>query len=149
MWLIPTSRMVAPGLTNSVVMKPGRPMAATRMSPRRQTAGRSLVRRVADGDGGVGVGQQHGQGLADNVAASDDDRLLTLDGNVGAAENLHASGGGAGDEAGTLGAEVADVDRVEAIHILFRGDGEQNALGVHVVRQGKLDEDAIDVVTLH
>ena len=40
-------------LTKSRVIMPARPMAATRMSARRQTAGRSRRLRVADGDGGV------------------------------------------------------------------------------------------------
>ena len=40
---MPTSTTTAPSLTNSRVTKPGRPMAATRMSASRQIAGRSFV----------------------------------------------------------------------------------------------------------
>jgi uncharacterized protein YbaR (Trm112 family) len=36
---------------------------------------------------------------------------------------------------------------MEAIDILLRRDGEEDALGVHVAGQGKLDEDAINVIT--
>lgn len=109
---------------------------------RRQIAGAG----VADGYSGVGVGEEHGQGAADDVTASDDDRFLTFDGDVGATKDFHASGGGAGDEAGTLGAEIADVDGMEAIDILLRGDGEEDALGIDMGRQGKLDKDAIDLI---
>ena len=43
MVFMPTSMTVAPGLTKSRVIMPARPMAATRMSARRQTPGRSCV----------------------------------------------------------------------------------------------------------
>src|ERR1035437_5486850 len=43
MAFIPTSMTVAPGLTKSRVIMPARPIAATRMSARRHTPGRSCV----------------------------------------------------------------------------------------------------------
>jgi hypothetical protein len=45
--LMPTSITVAPGLIQSPVIISGRPTAATRISARRQTAGRSRVRLCA------------------------------------------------------------------------------------------------------
>ena len=108
--------------------------------------GQVLGAGVADGDGCAGVEQQHGQRTTDDIAAADDDGLLAFDGNVGAAQDLHASGRGAGDEAGTLGAEIADVGGVEAVDILIRRDGEQDALGIDVGGQRKLDENAIDFI---
>jgi hypothetical protein len=45
-----------------------------------------------------------------------------------------------------LGAEIANVDRMKAINVLFRRDSEKDALGVHLGRQGKLDENAVDIV---
>ena len=108
--------------------------------------GEIFCARVADGDGGVGIGEEHGEGLADDVTASDDYRFLALGGDIGAAEDLHASERGARDKAGALGAEIADVDGVKSIDVLLRRDGEEDALGIDLGGKGKLDEDSVDVI---
>jgi hypothetical protein len=101
---------------------------------------------VADGDGGVRVRQQHGDWLADDVAASYNHGFLPGDFDAGAREDLHAAGGGARHQAGALRGEVADVHGMEAIHIFFRRDFEQHALGIDLLGERKLDEDAVNVV---
>lgn len=108
----------------------------------------STCPRVTDGDSGVGIGEQHGQRLTDNVTATDDNRLLAFDGDIGAAENFHASSGSAGDKARALSTEVANVDRVKSINILFGRDGKENALGIDVRRQGKLNKNAINLIAI-
>ena len=47
--------------------------------------------------------------------------------------------------AGDVGDEIADVEGVEAVDVLIGRDGEEDAVGVDVRRQGHLDEDAVDV----
>ena len=102
--------------------------------------------RVADGDGRVLVQQQHGDGLADDVAAADDDGVLAGDGNVAALENLDDSGGRAGRERGTAGLQAAGVDGMKAVDIFLGRDGIEQRLGVDLRGQRQLDEDAVDVV---
>ncbi len=121
-------------------------MAATRMSAWRGDGGEVAGLGMADGDGGVLVEEQHGGGLAHDVAAADDDGVLAGDGNVAALENLNDAGGGAGRERGTAGLQTAGVDGVEAVYVFCGGDGVEEHLGVDLFGQRKLDEDAVDVV---
>src|ERR1700756_3504804 len=46
---------------------------------------------VANGDGRVGVHEEQGHGLADDVAAAEDDRIGAFDLNLVAAKNFHAA----------------------------------------------------------
>src|SRR5258706_5528222 len=77
--------------------------------------------RMTDGDGGVGIEQQHGGGLADDVTTADDDGFLTGDANAAAVQDLDNSGGRARDQAGALrrekpdGCSMATVDIFSAI----------------------------------
>src|SRR5579883_1009006 len=101
---------------------------------------------MANSDRGVGVEEQHGYGLADDVAATDDDGFLSGDGNVAALQNFHASGGRARHETRALRGKIADVHGMKSVHI-FRGiDGEENFFGIHVCRQRQLHQNAVDVV---
>src|SRR5271156_6841993 len=101
---------------------------------------------MTDGDRGVGVDQQHGGRLADDVAASYDDSVLPGDGNVAAFENLDDSGGRAWHQAGPLCREQPDVDGMKAVDIFRWIDGHQYSFRVHVRRQRQLNQDAVDVV---
>ena len=76
---MPTSITVAPGLTCSALTSRGTPTAAIRMSARRQTAGRSLVREWQIVTVAWRWQQQRRDRLADQVRAPDDDRLCALD----------------------------------------------------------------------
>ena len=67
---MPTSITVAPGLTKSGVTKPGRPIAATRMSAVRADGRQVRGLRMADRDRRVAVQQQHRHRLADDLAAA-------------------------------------------------------------------------------
>ena len=73
--LMPTSITVAPGLIQSPLTISGRPTAATTMSARRTTSGRSRVRLVGDGDGAALAEQQLRHRLADDVRAADHHRV--------------------------------------------------------------------------
>ena len=89
--------------------------------------------------------QEHGHRFTDDVAAPDDDGVLTGDRNVVTPENLNDAVGRAGAQAGASGREQADVERMETVDIFFGRDGEQDALRIDVRRQRKLYENAIDV----
>jgi hypothetical protein len=106
--------------------------------------------RVADGDGGVGArpcvcsGEQ-GDGFADDEAAAEDDDVFAGKVHAAAREQFHDAGGRAGDEARVvLLCELAEVEGVEAVDILVRGDAAEDGDLVDVFRQRRLDEDAVD-----
>ena len=89
---------------------------------RRQVLGAAM----GDGDGAVGGKQQVGHRLADDVGAADDDGVEA--GQILAAHALdqqHRAGRRAGHEGGLelAGAELADIDEMKAVDILFRRDG--------------------------
>ena len=79
---------------------PARPMAATRMSARRQTSFRSRVFEWQMVTVALALVSKHCDGLADDVAASDDHGFSAFDGDVGTAKDLHASGRSAGNKTG-------------------------------------------------
>jgi hypothetical protein len=78
--------------------------------------------RVADGDGRVGVQEEFGHGVADDVAAADHARARPADGDALTHEQLHDAGRGARDERRPAQREAADVSGVEAVHVLRRVD---------------------------
>ena len=138
MRLMPTSITVAPGFTQSPLhhFRPadGGDQDVGGARQRRQVLGAA----VGDGDGAVGGEQQIGHRLADDVGAADDDRVEA--GQVLAAHALdqqHRAGRRARHE-GRLqfaGAELADIDEMEAVDVLFRRDGLDDAAGIDVRRQ--------------
>ncbi len=75
---------------------------------------------VADGDRGILVEQQHGNGFPHDVAAAHHHRVLPLYGNAAALQDLNAACRGAGHQARTLSGKIADIHGMEAIHIFFR-----------------------------
>jgi len=101
---------------------------------------------MADGDGGVGVHEEKGHGLANDVAASEDDGVGAFERDSVAAQNFHAAGGSAGDQAGTSADEAAEVDGMEAVHVFGGIDGFEDALSVDLRRKGELNENAVNVV---
>jgi hypothetical protein len=101
---------------------------------------------VADGDGGILVQQQHGHGLAYNVAAAHHHRMFASDGQIVAFENLDNAGGSAGRKSLASGLQAAGVDRMKSVHILLGSHGVKQRLGVNVRGKRQLDEDSIDVV---
>src|SRR5712692_377449 len=103
---------------------------------------------MADGDGGVGVHEQKGHGFADDVAAAEDDGVGAFDGDAVTAKNLHASRGSAGDESGAAADETTEIYRMKTVNVFCGIDGFENALGVDLGREGKLDENAVDGVVV-
>src|SRR5260370_20247782 len=78
---------------------------------------------MADCDGGVGVHEEKGHGLAHDVAAAEDDGVGAFDLNFVAAENFHAAGGSAGDHAGAFADEGAEDYGVGGSHGFGRSHG--------------------------
>src|SRR5712664_699391 len=101
---------------------------------------------MADGDSGVGVHQEQGHGFADDVAAAEDDGVGAFDLDVVAAQNFHAAGGSAGDQAGASADQATEVDGMKTVHVLGGIDGFQDALGIDLRGKRKLDENPVNVV---
>jgi hypothetical protein len=102
---------------------------------------------VADGNGGVLVEEQHGGGLADDVAAANDDGVLASDGDVAALEDLDDTCRRARGKSGAASLQAAGVDGMKAVNILCWVDRIQQGLGVNLGGEWKLDEDTVDIVT--
>src|SRR5205807_9480323 len=98
---------------------------------------------MADRDRGIGVHKEKRHGLADDVAAAEDDGVSALDLDFVAAQNFHAARGSARDQAGTSADEAAEIDGVEAVHIFGGVDGFKNALGIDLLGKRELDENAV------
>ena len=103
---------------------------------------------MADGDGGVAHGrfldQQVGDGLADDVAAADDDDLGAVELDAAADQELEDAVGRAGQIGLLPDDHAADIDGMEAIDILGRIDGQQDFVFVDMLGQRELHEDAVD-----
>ena len=84
--------------------------------------------------------------LADDIAATDDDRLLTVHGNIRQFQHADAAGRRAGHKPRLPGHQPTDIDRMEPIDILGRIDAVED-LGFTVsnlLRQWQLHQDAVD-----
>ena len=107
-------------------------------------------RGVAHGHRGVGalaLLDEHGrQRLADDVAPAADDDVLAVRAVAAADEELDDAVGRAGQRAGLAPQHLADVDRMEAVDVLIRGNEVDDLLGADVFRQGQLDEEAVVAV---
>ena len=103
---------------------------------------------MADCDGGVGavlsLHQQYGQGFAHDFAATAYNHPLT-GGVVPAAQQdlLDRSGGSRNKNRSPLH-QPADVGRVDSINIFPGVYGFNNPMGVHLLRQGELDQKAVE-----
>src|SRR3981081_4426868 len=109
-------------------------MAATTISARRRTSGRSRVlewqivtvalacmKRRDMGLPTMAVrARAAGRGLADEVAAAEDDGVGAFDLDFVAAQNFHAAGGSAGDQAGASADEAAKGDGTTPRHVFWR-----------------------------
>ena len=109
---------------------------------------------VAYGDGGVGVRlllEQHGgHGLADDIAAADDDHMRALGLHAAAREHLNTAVRGTGQEALLTDQHFADIDGMETIDIFVGVDRQQGGVLIHVLGQRELKQDAVDLgVVVH
>ena len=111
-----------------------------------EEVGQAARLRMANRDGGIGVHEEKSHGLTDDIAAAKDDGVGAFDLDVIAAQNFHAAGGSAGDQARASTDEAAEIDRMETIYVLGGIHGFEDALGVHLRGKGELDENAVNVV---
>ena len=96
--------------------------------------------------GSVAVQQQHGNGNADDVAATNNNRVLSCDLHTVPIEQLDASLGSARHEQRftALHGQLTNVEGMETIHVLLDGDGVQDSLFVDVLGERQLNEDSVD-----
>ena len=119
---MPTSMSVAPGLTISGVMKPGAADGGDENVGLARDRSEVSGLRVTNRHRGVLVEQQHRHGLAHNVAAAHDHRVLAGDGNLAALQNLDHARGRAGRKRRPAGEQPARVHGMKAVHVLRRID---------------------------
>ena len=110
--------------------------------------GQVLRAGVADGDGGVGAGpplhQEGGQGLAHDVAAADDNYVLSVRIAAGADEDLLDAGGSTRQESGFALQHPALVDGMQTVNVLA-GVNVCDGVGLaEVSGQGQLDQNAVE-----
>lgn len=102
-----------------------------------------LSAAMGDGNRGIPVQKEFGNGLAHDIASADHHGFL--------ARNLHArlveqgddALGGAREDAGLVEPKARYVLGVEAVHILFGGDGGDDFLLVDMLGQRQLHQDAV------
>ena len=143
---MPTSTTAAPGRTKSEVTKPGRPIAATRMSASRQIEGKSETLRVADRHGGIARRQQRRHRLAHDLAAAENDSAAARERDCMLVEKSEDPGRSAGDKARPALVKQADVLRMEAVDVLQRVDGVEHAPRIVPGFERHLNEEAVDAV---
>ena len=104
--------------------------------------------RMADRHGCVAIQQQHGDGNAHDVAATNHNRVLSRDLHTVPIEQLDAALGSAGHEQRltALHGQLTDVEGMETIHVLLDGDGTEDSLLVDVLGERELDEDSVYTV---
>ena len=98
---------------------------------------------MANRHGAVFVQQQHGHGLAHDVAAADDHRFLAFHGNAAGFQHVQNALGRTGHHAGLAGEELPGVFDMKAVHVLFRNDLRQGFRLVQMPGQGKLNQNAV------
>mmetsp|Transcript_5513 Transcript_5513/g.19904 ORF Transcript_5513/g.19904 Transcript_5513/m.19904 type:complete len:334 (-) Transcript_5513:387-1388(-) len=98
-------------------------------------------------DGGVPLLQEHGGGRADNVAPANHHGGLSGYFHPGALQKLHAPLRGAAHEVRLPAAhgKLANVLRVEPVHVLLDGDRGKDLLLVHVRGERQLNENTVDL----
>ena len=89
-------------------------------------------------------GKQRGR-LAHDEAAAEHHDMFAGERHLGAGKEFHDAGRGAGDETGVvLLREFAQVQRVEAVHILLGGDAAKDGAFVQPFGQRGLHQNAVD-----
>mmetsp|Transcript_4723 Transcript_4723/g.13361 ORF Transcript_4723/g.13361 Transcript_4723/m.13361 type:complete len:220 (+) Transcript_4723:1643-2302(+) len=113
-----------------------------------------------DGDGGIAMHEEHGDGKADEVGPADDHGVLALEVDATAVQKLDASLRSAGNVEGNRGkvgpldlgtanvgagaAEGGGVEGMQTVDVLLGVDAVQDSILVNVLGQGELDQNAID-----
>ncbi len=86
--------------------------------------------------------------VADDVAASDDHRVRTVHLDVRTFENLDDTCRRAWGENVLALPQSSDVHRMESVDIFFGRDRSEDLAFIDVFRKRKLDQNAIDVISL-
>jgi hypothetical protein len=102
---------------------------------------------VAKANGGISTGasasQEQGQGLADNIAATNDHGMPSAGLDPGIDQHPLDTGGRAGNEPRPPLRQEAGILGVKSIDVLIWWHGIENGDGVDMGRQGQLHQDAI------
>ncbi|MNN44578.1 hypothetical protein D3C81_1588740 [compost metagenome] len=101
---------------------------------------------MAHGHCGILALKQQGYRLADNVAATDYNRVLAGHSGAGAFDQLDHTCWRAGQEAVIPDNQVPHIDRMEAVHIFFYSDGINYSLLVNVLRKRKLNQNPVNFI---
>jgi len=144
---VPTSMTAAPGLIQPDCTKPAFAHGGDDDISAADGIGQITRLGMANGDGSIGMHEKEGHGLADNVASAEDD-------GVGAFERDSRCGAEfpcSRRECRRPNRDVPLTRRprltgMEAVHVFGGIDGFEDALGVDLRGEGKLDENAVDVV---
>ncbi|CDN43882.1 hypothetical protein BN871_DS_00270 [Paenibacillus sp. P22] len=99
---------------------------------------------MADGHGRILAEQQHGDRLADDIAASDYDGMLACDLMAAALDQLDDACRRAGQQAFVADDEIARALRAEAVHILLDADRVDDRFLRYMRRKRQLDQNAMD-----
>ena len=86
--------------------------------------------------------------LTDDIATSDNDAILARNRNSRFVYKTHNARRSAGLEAGCTGKELSDVICVERVYVFVGADCLDNSVGVYLLGNGHLNEDAVDIVVL-
>jgi hypothetical protein len=106
-----------------------------------------LVRECARGHGGVGGEQQRRHRLAEQIGTTDHHRVEAGEVRaVGLADEEHCTGRRAGNQPALeiAGHQLAGIDDMQAVDILLGPDRLDHRVGLEMIRQGQLHEDAMD-----
>ena len=93
--------------------------------------------------GGVAGHEQLGLGLADEQAAADDHGGFPFQLDAVGVEHGHDAGGRAGRQAGAAQHQAAQVEGVQAVHVLVRVDRLDQGVAVEPFRQRHLQQDSV------
>src|SRR5207302_915857 len=103
---------------------------------------------VTDGDSGISIEQQHGGGLAHDVAASDHHCFASGNGDIATLQNFHNARRGTRHEAGALSGKESDVHGMESVDVLRGIYRQQDLLRIDVAGQRQLDQNPVNVVAV-
>ena len=101
---------------------------------------------MAHRDGGVALLQQDRDGLADDIAAADHDRMGTGERNAVAVEHGEYAEGGTRDQPRVAKQQAAKIQRMQRVHVLRRFDRLGHGLWRDLLRERKLNQDSVDAV---
>ncbi|MNJ54727.1 hypothetical protein D3C77_501830 [compost metagenome] len=89
--------------------------------------------------------QQQGHRLADDIAATDDDGMLSGHFNSGTLDEFDYACRRARKQTIIADDQVANVDRVEAVHVFLHCDRIDDCFLLDMTRQRKLNENAVNI----